>query len=439
VTINAFTDLQDALNAASSGNEIWVAAETYTPGALRTDCFQLKSGVAVYGGFNGTETVRSQRNWATNVTILSGDIGTVGTYTDNSYNVVVGAAGATLDGFTITKGYADHASIAQYQCGSGMYNSNCSPTVANCAFKDNHADYGGGMSNTGSSPTVIDCSFTDNEAVYWGGAMENYSSSSPTVTRCIFADNAVTATGYGGGAIFCYSSSNANIVNCTISKNTAANSYAGGLYSYSSSPTIINTIFWDNTDGYSGYDLAAVVSGTITRNYCDVVLSYYYSGSGSATGSGNINADPLFANAANNDFHLKSAGGRWNGSAWVKDNAVSPCINTGDPSSSYSNEPTPNGSRINMGVYGNTSEASKTGYGSLCVTLYPATAKWRLVGGDGIWRGSGYTLNNIKAYGDTYPYGIEFKELPGYKTPSIVSTHVYPEITTYVYKTYDPL
>ncbi len=59
------------------------------------------------------------------------------------------------------------------------------------------------------------------------------------------------------------------------------------------------------------------------------------------------------------DFHLKSAFGRWNGSAWVYDNETSLCINSGDPASDYSNEPEPNGGRINIGAYGNTPEASK--------------------------------------------------------------------------------
>ncbi len=305
------------------------------------------------------------------------------------------AAGATLDGFTITKGYADHGSTAQYQSGGGMYNSGCSPTVTNCIFDDNYAKYGGGMFNTSSSPTVTDCSFTDNEAVYWGGGMDNTSSSSATITRCIFAGNAVTTTGYGGGAIYCESSSNADIVNCTISKNTAVNGYAGGLYSDSSSPTITNTIFWYNTDGDSDYDLYAASSGTITIDYSDVTPSHYFTGTGSVTMSYNISAAPLFADADNDDFHLKSSSGRWNGSSWVTDSITSPCINGGGPTSSYSNEPAPNGSRINMGAYGNTAEASKSSKYHLVVYLDTddqeaptSDMQWQLDGFDSTWRNS---------------------------------------------------
>jgi hypothetical protein len=44
----------------------------------------------------------------------------------------------------------------------------------------------------------------------------------------------------------------------------------------------------------------------------------------------------------------------------VQDSIDSPGIDSGDPSSSYSAEPTPNGGRINMGHHGNTGEASKS-------------------------------------------------------------------------------
>lgn len=77
-------------------------------------------------------------------------------------------------------------------------------------------------------------------------------------------------------------------------------------------------------------------------------------------GTGCIAKDPCFADAASGDFHLKSAAGRWNGTTWVKDTVTSPCIDAGETSAAYANEPTPNGNRANMGAYGNTTEASKS-------------------------------------------------------------------------------
>ena len=86
---------------------------------------------------------------------------------------------------------------------------------------------------------------------------------------------------------------------------------------------------------------------------------------GCAAGKGDFSKDPLFANPLKGDFHLKSKAGRWDPKAkkWVKDAVNSPCIDAGDPKSEYKNEPKPNGSRINMGAYGNTPEASRSSEG----------------------------------------------------------------------------
>ncbi len=67
---NAFTDLQDALSAAVTGDEIWVADGVYKPGSPRTNSFALKSGVALYGGFAGGETSRSIRNGSPTVSAV---------------------------------------------------------------------------------------------------------------------------------------------------------------------------------------------------------------------------------------------------------------------------------------------------------------------------------------------------------------------------------
>jgi len=86
-------------------------------------------------------------------------------------------------------------------------------------------------------------------------------------------------------------------------------------------------------------------------------------------GDNDISTDPLFADPDNSDFHLKSQAGRWNGTAWVKDDETSPCIDAGDPNSTYSNENYPHGQRINMGAYGNTSEASKSPYHKIYLSV----------------------------------------------------------------------
>jgi parallel beta-helix repeat protein len=99
---------------------------------------------------------------------------------------------------------------------------------------------------------------------------------------------------------------------------------------------------------------------TPNQDYAGSYNDFYSSGFVAPTATGNISVDPLFADWTHGDFHLQSAYGRWNGSSWVNDAATSPCIDGGDPSAAFSNEPLPNGGRINIGAYGNTAEASKS-------------------------------------------------------------------------------
>ena len=80
---DAFRYLQDALDEADPGDQIWVRAGTYYVDQScanevgtgdRTETFQLVKGVFLLGGFNGTETLPEQRDSVANPTILSGAI-----------------------------------------------------------------------------------------------------------------------------------------------------------------------------------------------------------------------------------------------------------------------------------------------------------------------------------------------------------------------------
>jgi len=105
------------------------------------------------------------------------------------------------------------------------------------------------------------------------------------------------------------------------------------------------------------------INGTIASTYNLIWLNGNSAYGGNVQNkTGDIYADPLFANPAAGDFHLKSQAGRWNGTAWVLDSVTSPAIDAGDPADAYSLEPQPNGNRINMGAYGGTAEASKSYY-----------------------------------------------------------------------------
>src|SRR5690606_26176571 len=97
---NASNDLQAMIDLANTdgGGQVWVSSGTYIPTALpgadtaptaREYAFVLKKGVEVYGGFNGTESLLADRDYANNVTILSGDAGIPNNVTDNLYHVVL--------------------------------------------------------------------------------------------------------------------------------------------------------------------------------------------------------------------------------------------------------------------------------------------------------------------------------------------------------------
>jgi PKD repeat protein len=121
-----------------------------------------------------------------------------------------------------------------------------------------------------------------------------------------------------------------------------------------------------NTQSSSAGGNGAGVSNLLTGTHSFVLQNNcFYNNAGGdysnvSAPSTDIQADPQYADRNNHDYHLKSKAGRWNGSGWVNDSISSPCIDAGDPSSDYSNEPKPNGNRINIGPDGNTVYASKS-------------------------------------------------------------------------------
>lgn len=78
-------------------------------------------------------------------------------------------------------------------------------------------------------------------------------------------------------------------------------------------------------------------------------------------GIGNFDQDPLFADPGNGNYHLRSTAGRLGPHGWVHDAVSSPAIDAGDPGADFSRETVPNGGRVNLGAYGNTPEASRSG------------------------------------------------------------------------------
>lgn len=474
---DAYSDLQDALAlaVAVAGNDIWVATGTYTPGVPgdQSATFRLKSGVGIYGGFVGTEVLRSERNPAANLTILSGDLKgndlevlepseLMGepTRSDNSYHVVTGSAGdetAILDGFIITGGNARgsghsngggminawkaattttgrtddiepmpanptvvdctfHRNSAAVN-GGGIYNERGDPTITDCVFSENHGNGaplgqgGGGVHNVRGSLTLRRCQFQGNTSIGGGAGLYN-NSASPTVIDTTFEGNRVTGGGqrHNGGGIF-NNSSDATIINCTFTGNSAQ--YGGGIFNGDSpASTVANCIFTRNEGALAGggqqswNSISTVINCTFVENSAGIVSGGLGGAGGSRTtvsncifwgnsansgaqigsgpvgtgpsvvtyscvqggmsGEGNMDTDPHFSDPQNNDFRLKSQGGRWGplSESWVQDEITSPGIDAGNPMSPIGQELFPTGGFVNMGAYGGTAQASKSYFGT---------------------------------------------------------------------------
>ncbi|MBW8039352.1 MAG: hypothetical protein FVQ85_05080 [Planctomycetes bacterium] len=202
--------------------------------------------------------------------------------------------------------------------GGGIYNNAGNLRLADCILTSNSSDYGGGMYNKNSNLILTNCTFTANSAKYSGGGMYNWGGSLK-LTNCVFIRNrkffqSIFYIGGGGGV---YNNANSPIfINCNfIGNSTYGRTLGGGIYNKNATPELTNCILWGNS-GKNGIDYSSqIYSDKYYKNlinYCCIHDLPSYLG-----GVGNINADPLFVNPAEEDFRL-SAG--------------SPCIDAGDNS-----------------------------------------------------------------------------------------------------------
>lgn len=322
---NAYQYLQDA-NAVTSGNSIYVAQGTYKPDrdkrrptgtGSRTATFQLKSGVALYGGF---PTGGGSRDPNIHPTILSGDLTgndanvpdpcnllTEPTRAENSYNVVNGSytdATAILDGFTITAGNAN-SSVWPSNMGGGMLNISSSCTVNNCTFIENSSvEDGGGMWNFLATCTVNNCTFIENSSGTTGGGIGN-SQSDSYISNCTFLRNAAF---YGGGGInfYLYLSNHPVVVNCSFisNKGFGTGNNAGGLYNNESNAEVNNCSFINNYAMYGGG--LSNINGS-----CPTITNCTFSGNSALSGGGmnNDNGSPTVTNCTFSGNSSDSYGG----------------------------------------------------------------------------------------------------------------------------------
>jgi hypothetical protein len=296
-----YPTIQGAINACVDGDEVIVR-----PGRYYENIDFVGKAITVKSvqGARVT-TIDGKQAWSV-VTFKSGE-----------------ALDSVLDGFTVTNGRTNN--------GGGVCCDHSSPTITNNIIMGNLAigssgwvGFGGGISCWEySSPIISNNTIIVNIADQSGGGINCYFGSSPTITNNNISGN--TAGGNGGG-IICIAGTYPAITNNTITGNTAGGN-GGGIYNLQSWPTTTNCILWGNLPNeFYNYNCNPGVT------YSDV--------QGGFPGTGNIDADPLWADPANDDFHLT-----WD----------SPCRNTGDNNSvtepyDFEGDPRIWDSTVDMGV-----------------------------------------------------------------------------------------
>ncbi|MES2812311.1 MAG: choice-of-anchor Q domain-containing protein [Bacteroidota bacterium] len=266
---DAYTSIDPAIAAFTTVNEIWVAAGTYKPtGSARTSTFLMKNALRMYGGFNGTETLLSQRNPKLNLTTLSGDINgndtatitnTEPTRQDNTYHVITlkgNIRDVIIDGFTISGGNANGGTLTTgtpsgqfYHTRGGAIYVNTyaasdlgSITLKNCILEKNSGSdtavssgyFASGVSGqsyrTDFESCIIRNNFSaTNAQILIGGASGFGLVGNATITNSLFHNNVSTS----GPSCLYFSASfsnggtalgiNASVINSTFANNTGLN------------------------------------------------------------------------------------------------------------------------------------------------------------------------------------------------------------------------
>jgi len=284
--------IQDAINASSNGDTVIVRPGTYSEnidfvGKAIHLISESGPDVTAIDGNQAGSVVTFQSAEDCN-TVLEGFTLTNGTGTHNGWSFDGGGVYCLGSSPTIEKNLIKLNSAA-YR-GGGGYFENSSAFVENNAVSQNSSGYGGGLYFSASSPTITSNTVIDNSAQD-GGGLECVNGSDLLSTNNLIVDNSAW---YGSG-IYCCSSS-MTIINNTLTGNLAT--YRGGgvyINATISDVEFVNTILW-NDAAPEGPEIYNFGSGSLSVQYCDI--------QGGWPGSGNMDADPLFADAANGDFHL---------------------------------------------------------------------------------------------------------------------------------------
>ena len=363
ITVSKTTAIYGGFSGTETyrGDRNWMTNETIIDGQNQVQCFRVL-GSATIDGFTITHgKARNVQN----------------TIEDGGGGITIGDDGLTVQPTIINCKFISSASPNGH--GGAILSWKSPVAVSNCSFETNSAfRQGGAIYGQTAAYTITNCTFTTNTALGGGGAIsfgDADGAASPSVASCIFVSN--SASSGNGGALYSGYYLNTTINNCKFFNNTASgsDSYSGnggaiylqGYYLSPCSPKLINCLIAQNSarsgggmsiwntgctptltnctiTGNSGtgisfitYPKATIINsivwgnsgGNLYSDYSpnsDPIISYSDIGGG-YTGTGNINAVPLFIDAdgpdnnpatwQDNDYHVQEG---------------SPCVDTGNTS-----------------------------------------------------------------------------------------------------------
>ncbi len=372
-----YPSIQAAINDCNNGDTVIIAPGTYTGPGNRDITYKGKAITVRSTDPNDPAVVVS--------TIIDCQNAGRGFYFANYEK-----RNSVLEGLTVTNGsargrlgggiFCDHSSPTIRYCkitqctawaGGGICSCLANATVINCTVTANYASSEGGGIHLRSGTNVIsNCLIADNSVLWCGGGL-NATDGNLSIANCVIAHNSAASSNGGGGGLF-FTGGTQTITNCSIANNSTKLT-GGAILCDTSTPIIVNSIFWGNTAS----SLANMHPGAIV-SYSNVQGGY--------SGTGNIDANPLFIDPDVGNYHL-SAG--------------SPCIDAGDPAcdpapdeTDMDGEPRHLGARVDIG-------ADESLGDPLAIGVSPAVVRFDILQGHGnppedgvqIWNTGLGTLN----------------------------------------------
>ncbi len=273
--VNAYVNLQTAIDAAGDGDTLWVAEGTYQNNYDDNDSFVIdKAELTLYGGFTNGMAALDDRDATAYPTILDGDNARhVLALTQNGTDI-------TLDSLTVQRGRlpvapggggiranltgentlvmrncrilnTSHSSAHGERSGAGLYAANVHVTIEDCLFQGNttfgvNGSRAGGIYLTGGSLTVRDTRFFENgsghhnNSLCGGGAawiLNAPASFSNSVFHANTANSSARQENAFGGALFFSGAGHAiTLDNCVLTENTG---YQGGAIAVGSGTLVL--------------------------------------------------------------------------------------------------------------------------------------------------------------------------------------------------------